>query len=510
MTYRYLAEIPALQSAVRADKVAVLCEGRTLTYAELARKSEREAARLLALGVRAGDRVAHLGRTHETFYELLFGVAQVRACLTPINTRLAIPEIAFILEDCDTRLLLVSEEYREVATAAVALVDRPIRIVGLGEEIAADTPAPPAAAADYQPGDDFIQVYTSGTTGRPKGVRLTNANYIAYLEARGQIEGMSYQPDEAVLVTMPLFHVAGINISLTTLAAGGRLIVMPSFAAGEALRLIETEKVARTTLAPAMLTMCLRAPQIETTDLSSLKSVIYGASPIGEAMLSEATKRFGCGFVQVYGLTETAGAATYLPPAAHTPELLRSCGLPWPSLEMAVLGEAGDRLEPLAIGEIVIRGPLVMPGYWKRPEATAEAFTSSGWLRTGDAGYRNADGFYFICDRVKDMIVSGGENVYPAEVENAIMGCPGVADVAVIGVPDDRWGEAVKAIVVRDVGASLSPDGAEIIAWARKRIAGYKTPKSVDFVAVLPRNPSGKVLRRELRKPYWAGRDRQI
>jgi acyl-CoA synthetase (AMP-forming)/AMP-acid ligase II len=257
-----------------------------------------------------------------------------------------------------------------------------------------------------------------------------------------------------------------------------------------------------------MINMLLQAPEIAATDLSSLKTVAYGASPIGEAVLAQAKATFGCGFIQFYGMTETAGAGTYLPPQAHEGDLLRSCGRPWPSLEVCILDEAGEEAAPGQIGEIAIRGAIVMAGYWNRPEATAETITPAGWLRTGDAGFRDQAGFFFVHDRVKDMIVSGGENVYPAEVENAIMGCPGVADAAVIGVPDARWGEAVKAIVVPAAGAA--PDAAAIIAWARQRIAAFKAPKSVDFVDALPRNASGKVLRRELRKPYWEGQGRLV
>jgi len=257
-----------------------------------------------------------------------------------------------------------------------------------------------------------------------------------------------------------------------------------------------------------MINALLQTPQIATADLSSLKTVAYGASPISEAVLAQAKARFGCGFIQFYGMTESTGAGTFLPPDAHRGELLRSCGKAWPTLEVRILDEVGGEAAVGEIGEIAIKGAIVMAGYWNRPEATAEAVTPDGWLKTGDAGYRDADGYVFVHDRVKDMIVSGGENVYPAEVENAILGCPGVADAAVIGVPDDRWGEAVKAIVVPH--ADGAPDPAAVIAWARQRIAGFKAPKSVDFIDALPRNASGKVLRRELRKPYWEGRTRNV
>jgi fatty-acyl-CoA synthase len=238
--------------------------------------------------------------------------------------------------------------------------------------------------------------------------------------------------------------------------------------------------------------------------------MFYGASPIAEALLAQAQATFaGCGFTQLYGLTETVGAATALQPADHIAEkgLLRSCGKPYPGIDVKTVDSAGRPTQAGEVGEIVIRGDVVMKGYWNKPEATAAAIRD-GWFYTGDAGFFDADGFLYIHDRVKDMIVSGGENIYPAEVENAVFGHPDVADVAVIGVPDDKWGEAVKAIVVLRPGASAT--AADVIAFARTRIAGYKVPKSVDFIAALPRNPSGMILRRELREPYWAGKQRRV
>jgi acyl-CoA synthetase (AMP-forming)/AMP-acid ligase II len=322
------------------------------------------------------------------------------------------------------------------------------------------------------------------------------------------VEGFDYGADDTVLIVMPLFHVAGTNISFSGLAAGGRVIVLPEFSPAAVLRLIEEERVAHIFLVPAMINMLLQAPEIEGADLSSLKSVAYGASPISEAVLATATQRFGCGFIQFYGMTESTGAGTFLTPSEHKGELMRSCGKAWPQMAVKILGEDGGEAGVGEIGEIAIWGGMVMAGYWNRPEATAETVSADRWLKTGDAGYRNADGYIFVHDRVKDMIVSGGENIYPAEVENAILGCPGVADAAVIGVPDARWGEAVKAIVVPAAGDA--PDPQAVIAWARERIAGFKAPKSVDFIDVLPRNASGKVLRRELRKPYWEGHGRLV
>ncbi len=510
----FLADIPPVHAMERGQRIAITCEDRSVTYAELDRRAGRVSGLLVALGAKPGDRIAWLGRSSEVFFEVLFGAARARVCLAPINARLAIPEMAFILDDSSAEIFFVSPEFHAVARQVVAQVDRPIRLIGVGapregfDSYAAlcEAAAPPVLAPPRLQ-DDILQLYTSGTTGLPKGVRLNNVNYAAFLDLRTQVEGFDYGPDDTVLVVAPLFHVAGVNISLSGLAAGGRIVVMPEFTPAAAIRLIEALPVDQLFLVPAMINAILHAPELEGADLSSLKCVAYGASPISEAVLTAASERFGCPFIQFYGMTESTGAGTFLPPAAHAGELLRSCGKAWPKHEVCILDEAGAEAPVGEIGEIALRGDLIMPGYWKRPEATAETITTDGWLRTGDAGYQDAQGYIFVHDRVKDMIVSGAENVYPAEVENAILGCPGVIDAAVIGVPDERWGEAVKAIVVAAPGGC---DPQVVIAWARERIAGFKAPKSVDFIDALPRNASGKVLRRELRKPYWEGHTRNV
>ncbi|MGH6991766.1 MAG: AMP-binding enzyme, partial [Caulobacteraceae bacterium] len=270
---------------------------------------------------------------------------------------------------------------------------------------------------------------------------------------------------------------------------------------------IEAHAIGQAFLVPALINMILAHPALATADLSCLEKVYYGASPISEAVLVEAQRRLGASFTQLYGLTETNGVGTFLSPQAHAEGRLRACGIASPGVEIRILGEKGEAA-PGQVGEIALRTKALMKGYWRRPEATAEAIDQEGWFKSGDAGYFDEAGFLHIHDRVKDMIVSGGENVYPAEVENALFSHPAVLDAAVIGAPDERWGEAVMAVVVLRPGMSADP--AALIAHCRERIAGYKCPKSVDFIDVLPRNPSGKVLRRQLREPYWKGRDRQV
>ncbi len=510
-----ISEIPARQARLRGDAVAIRCEGRDLTYADLDQRARQVAGLLQHAGVRPGDRVAWLGRSSEAWYEVFFGVAHVRACFTPINSRLAPSEIAAILADATATLLFVTPGYEAAAETAVRRAGLEVRTIvvggapgGLRDYASLRDTAPDPVLERACAGDDLLQIYTSGTTGLPKGVRLTDANCLAFVTLSQQVEGMDYRPGDVMLILMPLFHVAGTNVSFTALAAGGRILLQPDFSPPAVLQALCAEHVNHVFAAPAMISALLQSPGVASTDVSALRTMGYGASPISEAVLTQASRIFGCAFVQFYGLTETSGAGTTLPPHSHDGERLRSCGQPWPGIEVRITDAAGRVCPAGAIGEIEIRGPTVMAGYWNRPEATAETIRPDGWLRTGDAGFMDRDGLVFVHDRVKDMIVSGGENVYPAEVENAILGCPGVADAAVIGVPDDRWGEAVKAIIVPSPGAR--PDPAAVIAWARDRIAGFKTPKSIDFIDVLPRNPAGKVLRRELRAPYWDASSRQV
>ncbi|THD62563.1 long-chain-fatty-acid--CoA ligase [Phenylobacterium sp.] len=510
-----LADIPRINAAARPEAVAILCEDRRLTYGELHRRSRRTAALLMTLGAQPGQRVAWLGRSHEAFFELLFGAAEARACLAPINSRLAIPEIAFILDDSTADLFFVTGDFLAAAQAVLAQVDRPIRLIavdgagaGLDDYATLRDAAAAGAAREPVAADDVLQLYTSGTTGLPKGVRLSNANMAAFLEIAMTFEGLDFEPDDTMVQVMPLFHVGGANPALAVLAGGARLVLVPVFDPPAVLKVIEAERATRIGFVPAMINMLLQHPTCAEIDFSAVRTLVYGASPISEAVLNAARARIGCRFIQMYGMTESNAAGTILNCDDHRPELLRSCGRAWPTHEVRIADEAGAELPPGEVGEIQIRGPAVMSGYWNRPEATAETITPEGWLKTGDAGHRDADGYVFVYDRVKDMIVSGGENVYPAEVENAILGCPGVADAAVIGVPDPRWGEAVKAVVVRAPGAEI--DSEVVIAWARQRIAGYKAPKSVDFIEVLPRNATNKVLRRVLREPYWAGHGRLV
>lgn len=503
------------QAAKQGDRTALVYKGRDTSYAALSSLSNRVAQQLLSAGIKPHARIAFMGANSDLYFQLLFGVQKARGVLVGVNSRLAGPEVAYVLNDAKAEMVFVGKDF--VPLIEGILVDCPsvkqvIAMDGghdewLGFDAWRDGGADDHPQLDYQSDDDFIQLYTSGTTGHPKGVQLTNANMKSALDQANDWAG--WGDSDHVLLCMPLFHIAGVNTGIIGLYGGAKVTVLPEVDPAEILRLIEVEKVTVLFMVPAVILFVMQQPNIAEADVSSVKQVIYGASPIAEELLVQAAAKFKCDFVQVYGLTETTGCGTNLQPADHDPARgkLRSCGKPNTGVEIRIVDEDGKDVPQGVVGEIIMRAPSNMKGYWAKPEATADA-VRDGWFHSGDAGFLDDEGYVFIHDRVKDMIVSGGENVYPAEVENALFAHPQIADVAVIGVPDEKWGEAVKACVVPEAGVTLDPQ--EIIAFARERIAGYKLPKSVDFVDALPRNPSGKILRRELRDPYWEGQERRV
>ena len=511
-----LTDLVRSQAALRPDAVASTFDGRHTTYAELDQRASRVANGLRAIVPHAEARVAVLAKNTDTFHELWFGATKARDVLAPVNWRLAPPEIAYVVNDARAAVLFVDEAFFPV----IEQILPELTTVRLVIALTGDRPGwePYSAWRDRQdatdpgltiaPDDVAVQFYTSGTSGHPKGVQLTHANFLAELGSAD--EYFPCTPGDVVLACMPLFHLSGSIVSLFTLHGGARAVIMREPVPAEILRLIPAEGVTETLFVPALILFLLQTPGCQETDFSSLRRIMYGASPIPRDLLREAMATFGCDFVQVYGLTETSGVVAALSPEDHLANdgaHLGSCGKPTSVAEIRVVDGAGREVPTGDVGEIVVRSPLVMRGYWNLPEATA-ATIRNGWLHTGDAGYFDADGYLYVHDRVKDMIISGGENISPAEVESALFGHPAVADVGVIGVPDKRWGEGVKAVVVLKPGATA--DEAELIAYCRDRIAHYKCPKSVDFADALPRNPSGKILKRVLRAPYWEGRERQV
>lgn len=511
-----LADIVRVHGIRQPDSAAIVYAGRTTSYGALDRASSQAANALIAAGVRPQRRVAHLDKSSDRFFELLFGAAKANVVMVSVNWRLAAPEVVQIVNDAEAEVLFVGSEFFPVIEKVRDELTSVSKIVALdGVHPEWETFSAWSARAEtinprlpVEPADTAVQFYTSGTTGLPKGAELTNRNFTAMLPL--WTREWLLAPGVPNLVCLPMFHIGGAGWGIAGLHAGATNHVVREFVPAQILEIVQRERLQVMLLVPAMILFLVQAPQIRETDLSSLRLIVYGAAPIPAELLKQAMANFPCGFQQVYGLTETTGAITMLPPQDHDPgdaRKLLSCGYAQAGVELRIVGDDGTDRPTGQVGEIAVRSRQVMAGYWKLPEATARAVRGD-WFFTGDAGYLDEKGYLFIYDRVKDMIVSGGENIYPAEVESALFGHPAVADVAVIGVPDERWGEAVKAVVVRKAGAEVTPG--ELIAWARERIASYKLPKSVDFSEALPRNPTGKILKRELRKAYWGDRQRQV
>lgn len=496
------------------DRPALTCGDRTLSYGGLEQRATVLADALDKAGVARGDRIAFLGRNQVEHFEIVFAGAKLGAITVGMNWRLSPGELGAQLSDCKPRVLFVSAEALPTAQAASDMVPDEILLISFGADYEAfvaqgsDTPRPSASRAD----EICMICYTSGTTGHAKGVAFTHRSLHTVLAPAGA--AWRFDADSVSLVCMPTFHTAGLCWGLLALSHGGRSLVVSEFDAEAIVALMRAERVTNPVFAPIMLEQVIAVLERTGSALPALRAIVYGAAPITEPVLARAVATLNAELIQGYGLTEVNGTISILTHADHVlegprKERLRSAGhaVPWGAVRV-VDPATGQDLPPREVGEVWGRSPGLMTGYWQRPAETAEALTPDGWLRTGDAGYLDEDGYLFLTDRIKDMIVTGGENVYPIEVEHVLAAHPGVDAVAVIGVPDERWGEAVKAVVVRAPGAQLT--SAELIAWTRERLAAYKAPTSVDFIETMPRNPSGKILKRTLKEPYWAGRDRRI
>ncbi len=503
-----------------ADRPALLADGVHWTWREFADRVARLAGVLQGLGVRAGDRVAMLAPNGPHYVEFYFATLWAGAVMVPVNTRWAIPEKVHCLNDAGARVLLVDGAFLGEVDAlrqqcpdigAVILTDGAMNpgLIEYEAALAAQSPVPDAERG----GEDLAALfYTGGTTGRSKGVMLTHDNFMA--NSMTALVNLGIREDSVHLHVSPLFHVAGGSRVFTTTVAGGTHAVIPRFEPDLFLRAIQDFRVTVTVVVPTMLNALLQHPDLGRYDLSSLRLLTYGASPMPEELLRQAMRRFpGIGFLQSYGMTELSPVATCLAPRYHVFEgpdagKIRSAGQAVYNADVAVMDKDDRPLPPGQVGEICVRGPMVMKGYWHLPEQTAEALRN-GWMHTGDAGYLDEDGFLFLVDRVKDMIISGGENVYSAAVENVIYQFPGVHECAVIGIPSEQWGEAVHAIVVPRAGDTI--DGDALLAHCRAQLAGYECPKTIEVrTEELPKSGPGKILKTELRKPFWANQSRSI
>ncbi|MEU9884248.1 long-chain-fatty-acid--CoA ligase [Sphaerisporangium sp. NPDC051011] len=507
-----VAAVTAFHAARRPDVPAIICAGRELTYAELHRESNQVAHAVQAAGLPPGARVAYLGQESIHYYEVLFGCAKSGTVLVPINFRLAADEVQHILRDSGSRLLFVDQDLRAVADKASPSAD--LAVVGADPEDFAAWKAPhPGSdlAPDAGPETPIVQLYTSGTTGLPKGVVLAQRSLFAIRDALASegLDWIDWRAGDRSLIGIPGFHVGGVWWAMQGFSAGVTNVAMPRFESAGAVRLVRELGVTTACVVPSMLRLMLVEPGADHETFASVRKIVYGGSPISESLLERALPVFDCDFAQIYGLTETGNTAVCLPPADHVPgsPRLRAAGRPYPGVAIKIIDDAGAELPAGEIGEVCLRTPARMLEYWGLPEATAATLVD-GWIHTGDAGYLDSDGYVYICDRLKDMIIVGGENIYPTEIENVLAKHPAVADVAVIGVPDDRFGEAVHAFVALRSGEAARPR--DLMVFCRDRIASFKIPSRFEFVDRVPRNPSGKILRRELRDRFWATRDRRV
>ncbi|NQU08676.1 MAG: fatty acid--CoA ligase [Candidatus Abyssubacteria bacterium] len=502
------------------DNTAAIFEGRRFTWREFDERVNRLANALIGLGIKREDHVAILAKNCNEYLEMYFACARNGSICTALNYRLSSREMHYVIDNSEAKVVIVSDEFLDtledirpdlkMAEHYIVIGQTPEGMKSYDDLISEASPEPPGI--ERHEDDVVLQMYTSGTTGLPKGAMLTHRSLLTI--ATGCSFGMQFQAGDCILMVAPLYHMAAGMTSLATILQAGPILLHRDFNPVAILDDMEGGEVTTVLLIPVMLNFLLQMPDIEKRDFSNIRAIVYGASPMPVEVLRKGMEIFQCDFVQGYGQTESSAVLSILNAEDHvldgTPEQLKrlgSAGREVFGTEVRVIDENGNDVKPGQIGEVIGRGENVMKGYWKMPEATAEAIRD-GWLYTGDLATVDEDGYIYILDRMKDMIISGGENVYSREVEEVLYEHPAIAEAAVIGVPDEQWGETVKAIVVLKEGQEASAE--EIIDFSRERLAGFKRPRSVDLVDSLPRNLSGKVLKKILREPYWRDRERQV
>jgi acyl-CoA synthetase (AMP-forming)/AMP-acid ligase II len=509
---RTLGDFPDYYARHDPQRVALKTSDRTVGFVEFDRITNQSAHFLLGHGAVADQLIGFCGKNSLDFYFALFGCVRTRAGLVVLNWRLAPPELAAQIGDSEARFVIVERELADLWNAATALMQSPPKALWIDATetyeklIASQVVTRPDVWVSED--DTAFQLYTSGTTGKPKGVMLAHKGINMMRLSEHFEPAYTWEPGDSFINALPNFHLLHLGITLQCLYNGVSITVVKQFDPALVLKTISTLRPSLLTLTPTMLQMLLDHPDAATTDFSSLRLTLYAGSPISLGLIKRAIAAMPCQFMQFYGSTEAGGASSILRPNEHDLEdeaKLQSCGRPLPLVDFRIVDGEGKDVGVGVPGELLIRQPAVTKGYWRQPEMTATVL-ENGWYRSGDIARRDPEGLYYIVDRAKDMIVSGGENIYSAEIENVLSTHPKVAGVAVIGVPDARWGEAVKAIVIPRGDAIAD----ELILYCRERLAAYKVPKSVDFVESFPLVPSGKVSKKDLRTKYWGNEGRGV
>lgn len=510
---RTLAEACHFQAKHFGNKIAFISNEQELTFSQLNINSNKVCNGLLFENVKEQSRIAYLGKDSVSGYEILFGSAKANTVLITINWKLAAQEVLFMLNDGEVEILFVGEDFFSIIEQIQQELKTVKKIITLNgshdewenyEQWCLKQAERVPENFKYNSDDVVVQIYTSGTTGNPKGVQLSNYSFFDLLQnmkEKGDV-WMDLNPNDKVLLSLPIFHIGGLWWAVQSFLAGAQGVIIDVFVAWRVLNVIEDYKISKLVMVPAMIQFSLAEPSCMETNFSSVKGFLYGGSPIPHALLCKAMAIFDCDFFQAYGMTETGNIAVCLRPEDHTLEWdkkMQSAGKPLPGVEACIINLAGDALPIGETGEICLKSPSNMLGYWKQEEVTKKELVN-GWMHTGDAGYIDENGYVYVCDRIKDMIIYAGENVYPAEIESVLADHESIIASAVIGVPNETWGEVIKAFVVLKSGTTLKQK--ELILFLKDKIAGFKIPKSFSFVESLPRNPSGKILKRKLRESF--------